>query len=79
MGLLRRAARDGGAVLAVVHDLALAARFADRVIVMDRGRIVADAPPDEALSVERIAKVFGVEAAMVDVGGAAVPVSQRPI
>jgi iron complex transport system ATP-binding protein len=79
MGLLRQAARDGGAVLAVVHDLALAARFADRVIVMDRGRIVADAPPDEALSVERIASVFGVAATLVDVGGAAVPVSQRPI
>jgi len=79
MGLLRQAARDGGAVLAVVHDLALAARFADRVIVMDRGRIVADATPGEALSVERIANVFGVEAAMVNVDGAAVPVVQRPL
>ena len=55
MELLRNAARDGGAVLAVVHDLALAARFADRVLVMERGRIVADAPPDEALSAERVA------------------------
>jgi iron complex transport system ATP-binding protein len=79
MGLLRQAARDGGAVLAVVHDLALAARFADRVIVMNRGRIVADAPPGEALSAERIASVFGVEAAMVNVDGAAVPVVQRPL
>ena len=32
----------GGAVLAIVHDLTLAARFADRVVVMDRGRLVAD-------------------------------------
>ena len=45
MDLLRDAARAGGAVLAVVHDLTLAARFADRVLVMDQGRIVADAPP----------------------------------
>ena len=53
-------------MLAIVHDLALAARFADRVLVMDRGRIVADGAPREALSPERIAQVFGVEAMMVD-------------
>ena len=41
MELLRKAAHAGGAVLAVVHDLALAARFADRVMVMAQGRIVA--------------------------------------
>ena len=79
MELLRKAARDGGAVLAVVHDLALAARFADRVLVMERGRIVADAPPDEALSAERVAAVFGVEVVPVDIGGATVPVASRPI
>ena len=37
MELLRKAAHAGGAVLAVVHDLTLAARFADRVLVMDEG------------------------------------------
>ncbi len=79
MELLRKAARNGGAVLAVVHDLALAARFADRVLVMERGRIVADAPPDEALSAERVAAVFGVEVVPVDIGGATVPVASRPI
>ena len=79
MSLLRDAARAGGAVLAVVHDLALAARFADRVLVMDRGRIVADAPPGEALTAERIAAVFGVEIVAVDVGDGAVPVARRPI
>jgi iron complex transport system ATP-binding protein len=79
MELLRNAARNGGAVLTVVHDLALAARYADRVLVMERGRIVADAPPDEALSAERVAAVFGVEVVPVDIGGATVPVASRPI
>jgi iron complex transport system ATP-binding protein len=79
MGLLREAARGGTAVLAVVHDLALAARFADRVIVMERGRLVADAPPGEALSLERIAQTFEVEAEMVRIGDSAVPIARRPL
>jgi iron complex transport system ATP-binding protein len=79
MELLRKAAHAGGAVLAVVHDLALAARFADRVMVMAQGRIVADAPPREALSAERIAAVFEVEAIMVDAGDGPVPIARRPL
>jgi iron complex transport system ATP-binding protein len=79
MELLRRAARAGGAVLAVVHDLALAARFADRVLMLDKGRVVADAPPKEALTAERVAKVFGVEVAAVNVGGVSVPLAERPV
>ena len=79
MGLLREAAHAGSAVLAVVHDLSLAARFADRIAVMDRKHIVADAKPAEALSVERIAAVFGVEAAMVDLGDGAIPMARRPL
>ncbi len=79
MGLLRDAARAGGAVLAVVHDLALAARFADRVAIMDRGRIVTDAPSHQALSVERLAAIFGIEAAMVDAGDGPVPLARRPL
>ena len=79
MELLRQAARAGGALLAVIHDLSLAARFADRVMVMAQGRIVADARPREALTVERIAQVFGVEAAMVDLGDGPVPVARRPL
>jgi len=79
MGLLRDAARAGGAVLAVVHDLALAARFADRVLVMDRGRLIADAPPGKALSAQQIAETFGVDAVIVDTGDGAIPIARRPL
>lgn len=79
MGLLRKAAHGGGAVLAVIHDLSLAARFADRVLVMQDGRIVADARPRDALTMDRIASVFGVEAMMVDVDGEAIPIAHRPL
>jgi iron complex transport system ATP-binding protein len=79
MEILRRAARSGGAVLAVVHDLALAARYADRVLILDKGRIVAQGKPDEALNPDRIATIFGVEADMVSLGGATVPVVRRAL
>ena len=66
-------------MLAIVHDLTLAARFADRVLVMERGRIVADGAPDEALSAERLASVFGMEATSVTVGGKHVPIAGRAL
>lgn len=62
--LLRGLARDGLAVVLVVHDLALAAAVADRVVVMAGGRSVACGPADEVLQAERIADVWGVDAAL---------------
>jgi iron complex transport system ATP-binding protein len=79
MAQLRRSAQEGGAVLAVTHDLALAARFADRVLVMEAGRIVADAPPAEALAPARLASVFGIEAEIVSLGDADLPIPLRPL
>jgi iron complex transport system ATP-binding protein len=79
MDVLRHAARAGGAVLAVVHDLALASRYADRVLVLEKGRIVADDRPQAALNPERIASIFGVEADMVQIGDAQVPLVRRPL
>ena len=58
-------ARDGTTVIAVLHDVGLAARFFPRIAVLDRGRLVADGPPVDALTPERIREVFGVDPAMV--------------
>jgi iron complex transport system ATP-binding protein len=79
MELLVQVAHRGTAVLAVLHDLALAARFADRVLMMDRGRLVADGSPREVLTPEKIAAVFGVEAAMTETGAGTIPILRRPI
>ena len=79
MELLARAAHSGGAVLAILHDLTLAARFADRVLVMDRGRLVADGPPRTVLTPELIAAVFGVEAVITDSEVGPIPVLRRPL
>jgi iron complex transport system ATP-binding protein len=79
MDLLARAAHDGGAVLAIVHDLALAARFADRVVLMDGGQLVADGLPRDVLTPERIAAVFGVEAVIIDSEAGPIPILRRPL
>lgn len=54
----RRAAEDGTAVLAALHDLSLAAAFADRIVLMRAGRIVADAAPESALTAARLREVY---------------------
>jgi iron complex transport system ATP-binding protein len=51
----------------VVHDLNLAARFADQIVLLDRGRVVATGTPAEVLTAERIREVFGVEPTFVPV------------
>jgi iron complex transport system ATP-binding protein len=79
MELIARTAHAGGAVLAIIHDLALAARFADRVLMMDRGRLVADAVPGAVFSPERIAAVFGVEASIMPSAVGPIPIMQRPL
>ena len=57
--------RDGTALVAVLHDLGLAAHFFPRLVVMDHGRIVADGPPATVLSDALIRDVFNVEPALV--------------
>jgi iron complex transport system ATP-binding protein len=60
MLLLRRFVDRGGAALVVLHDLTLAARHCDRVLVLERGRLRADASPSAALAEELLAEVFCV-------------------
>jgi iron complex transport system ATP-binding protein len=49
----------------VVHDLNLAARFADQIVMLHSGRIIAHGTPAEVLTTDRIEQVFGVEPTMV--------------
>jgi iron complex transport system ATP-binding protein len=66
MELMRHLNQDDGTTLiAVLHDLALAAHFFPRLVLLDHGRLVADGTPDEVLTDERIREVFGVAPGLV--------------
>lgn len=67
---LRKAADAGAGVVLVLHDLALAMNHADRVLVLDKGAVFANAAPAEALSEATIAKVWCVSAKWLGEPGA---------
>ena len=60
LDLMRRLAREGVAVLAVLHDLNLAARCADRMLVLHCGAVAADGPPAQVLDEALLERVFGL-------------------
>jgi iron complex transport system ATP-binding protein len=60
MGIAREFADAGGGVVAVLHDLNLAAMFSDQIVVMSGGRVAAAGSPDETLQDGLIGDVFDV-------------------
>jgi iron complex transport system ATP-binding protein len=62
MEILRERARAGAGILVVIHDLALAARFMDRLVLMQEGAIATDGSAAEVLTPENLAHVYRIEA-----------------
>ncbi|MFZ2468860.1 MAG: ABC transporter ATP-binding protein [Parvibaculum sedimenti] len=62
MEVLRAYVDQGRMVIAVLHDLSLAARYCDRLILLDEGIIRADGGPAEVLTAETLRSVYRVEA-----------------
>jgi iron complex transport system ATP-binding protein len=60
MSMAQVAARGGLCVVAVLHDLNLAAAACDRVVILDRGRVVAEGAPADVLTAERVTDTWGV-------------------
>jgi iron complex transport system ATP-binding protein len=58
MGLAGGRAREGAAVVVVMHDLGLAAAYADRVVLLDDGRVVGDGPPAQVLTAAALTEVY---------------------
>jgi len=62
LDLIKSYVKGGGGALLVLHDIELAARYATRLIWMKDGQIVADGPPAETLTAERLSEVYRVVA-----------------
>jgi iron complex transport system ATP-binding protein len=77
--VLRDRARAGATVVAVMHDLALAARFGDEIVLLNGGRLQTSGRPAEVLTAARLAQSFGIEATVTVIGGDLVIAAQRPV
>lgn len=62
---VRERARAGAAVAIVLHDLGLAARYADRILLLRAGRVVAEGSPWEVLEPRVLRRCYGIEAVVL--------------
>ncbi len=79
MDFIRRFVDGGGGALVVLHDVLLAARYADRVCWMRAGRLLPAEPPREAVTEAAIAENYGMEASVGWSGGTPTIVMRRPL
>ncbi len=66
LALARQLADEGSTILVVLHDLNLAARYADRCVLMHKGAIAAKGPPAEVFTPEHLARTFGVHTTILE-------------
>ncbi len=64
MGLVRELASEGRVIVVVLHDLNLAARWADRIVVLSNGTAAAQGDPEAAITADMLNRVYGVEASV---------------
>lgn len=75
----RRLAKEGQAVVVALHDLAIAARYATRVVVLKSGTCIADGPPAEVLGKDTLARAFAIDGEIVEIGDIPVFVQRAPL
>ena len=76
--LFRAQAKQGVGVVVTLHDLSLAARAADRIVILAGGAVLADGAPEQALSEEAISAAYGVRSRVVQRdGGLSVEIISR--
>ena len=64
LDLVRRLVDDGLTAIAAVHDLNMAARYCDKLVLLSGGRVLAEGTPSEVLTPDTIASAFGVKSAV---------------
>jgi iron complex transport system ATP-binding protein len=76
--LLQNEVRQCGlTVLATLHDLTLAGQFADRLVLLNKGRLVLDGPSGEVVRSRELSECYEMELRVIDVDGADVVVPAR--
>jgi iron complex transport system ATP-binding protein len=76
--LLQKEVRECGlTVLATLHDLTLAGQFADRLVLLDHGRVVLEGPSGEVVRSSELAACYGMDLRVIDVDGADVVIPVR--
>jgi iron complex transport system ATP-binding protein len=67
-------AKKGLGVIVVLHDMNMAARFCDEIIALHSGRLIVRGTPDEVMTPQQLARIYGVEMSVI-----AHPQTRRPI
>jgi iron complex transport system ATP-binding protein len=69
---------DGLTIVATMHDLTLAGQYADRLVLLDRGTVVADGLPAEVISAENVASYYGASVRILEEAGHVFVLPHRP-
>jgi iron complex transport system ATP-binding protein len=79
LDVLKQRAQAGAMVVAIMHDLTLAARFADIIVLLHQGKIEAFGPPETVLTEARLAAIFGIRARVLRQAGSLLVVAESPL
>ncbi|WP_114945384.1 ABC transporter ATP-binding protein [Microvirga calopogonii] len=79
LDVLKERARAGTNVVAIMHDLTLAARFADDIVLLHQGKAEASGSPGTVLTEERLAAIFGIRAKVLRQSGSLTIVAESPL
>jgi iron complex transport system ATP-binding protein len=79
LDVLKTQAHAGHTVAVIMHDLTLAARFADRIVLLDQGHVAASGNPEAVLTQAQLAASFGIAAHVAHEEGRLIVVAERPL
>lgn len=79
LDLVRKLAREGKTVVMVIHDLVSACRYADHLIAMHNGRIVAQGAPLDVVSEQLVEQLYGVRCTLMREPGTGAPLIVNPV
>ena len=66
LDIARDYANRGGTVIAILHDINLARRYADQIIILSEGKLIANGPPENTITLDRLHSVFKLDTRMIE-------------